>query len=151
MGAMQSQPKVVNEGHSRAVLAPSPAEAKPMKAPEGSLGVDAWDMSTFHSEPLKLMTSVIKYGDGEAMTKVGRKAIIMAGEGTVLFVPVELYALAWAAKTFGARVETLNDAPTIDPKPVFAPRKAVRNFAKMPPAKKAAAVGAAVGAAVIAL
>ncbi len=39
----------------------------------------------------------------------------------------------------------------INKKPVFAPRKAVRNFAKMPPAKKAAAVGAAVGAAVIAL
>ena len=31
------------------------------------------------------------------------------------------------------------------------PRKAVRKFMKMPPAKKAAAVGAAVGAAVIAL
>ena len=39
----------------------------------------------------------------------------------------------------------------INKKPVVAPRKAVRNFMKMPPAKKAAAVGAAVGAAVIAL
>ena len=31
------------------------------------------------------------------------------------------------------------------------PRKAVRNFMKMPPAKKAAAVGGVIGAAVIAL
>jgi len=38
----------------------------------------------------------------------------------------------------------------INKKPVVAPRKAVRKFMKMPPAKKAAAaVGAAVGAAAV--
>ena len=120
---MSKEPQVISLGHTRSAMAPPPAPASinTTKEPEVAMTIDQFDLSQLPSEPMKMLQSVIRYGDAEAMMKVGKRALIMAGEGTVLFVPVEMYALGWAAKTFAARVESLGEAPTIDFKPVFRP------------------------------
>eukprot|EP00900_Chrysochromulina_parva_P024442 jgi/Chrpa1/6631/Chrysochromulina_OHIO_Genome00017044-RA len=54
--------------------------------------------------PLQMVCSAIKTGSPEEMLTIGRKARLIAGEGSVIFIPPELYALGWAANTFANRV-----------------------------------------------
>ena len=79
--------------------------------------------------PLQMVCSAIKTGSPEEMLTIGRKARLIAGEGSVIFIPPELYALGWAAKTFANRVETVNDAEAIDVAQIFAiPPKEVYSY-----------------------
>ena len=47
----------------------------------------------------------ITTGEAADMIRVGKAALPRAGEGSVAFVPVTVYQLAWAARVFGARAE----------------------------------------------
>ena len=79
--------------------------------------------------PLQMVCSAIKTGSPEEMLTIGRKARLIAGEGSVIFIPPELYALGWAANTFANRVETVNDAEAIDVAQLFAiPPKEVYSY-----------------------
>ena len=79
--------------------------------------------------PLQMVCSAIKTGSPKEMLTIGRKARLIAGEGSVIFIPPELYALGWAANTFANRVETVNDAEAIDVAQIFAiPPKEVYSY-----------------------
>ena len=95
----------------------------------------------FISSPARGMDPEVLQQD-DALDDLVRKHNNLVEELNALDAPARPRSTAAVAGPNAHRVP-------INKKPVFAPRKAVRNFAKMPPAKKAAAVGAAVGAAAV--
>ena len=98
----------------------------------------------FISSPARGMDPEVLIQDDDALDDLARKHNNLVEELRNLDEPARPRSTAAVAGPNAHRVP-------INKKPVVAPRKAVRKFLKMPPAKKAAAVGAAVGAAVIAL
>ena len=98
----------------------------------------------FISSPARGMDPEVLIQDDDALDDLARKHNNLVEELRNLDEPARPRSTAAVAGPNAHRVP-------INKKPVVAPRKAVRKFMKMPPAKKAAAVGAAVGAAVIAL
>lgn len=98
----------------------------------------------FISSPARGMDPEVLIQDDDALDDLVRKHNNLVEELRNLDEPARPRSTAAVAGPNAHRVP-------INKKPVVAPRKAVRKFLKMPPAKKAAAVGAAVGAAVIAL
>ena len=98
----------------------------------------------FISSPARGMDPEVLIQDDDALDDLVRKHNNLVEELRNLDEPARPRSTAAVAGPNAHRVP-------INKKPVVAPRKAVRKFMKMPPAKKAAAVGAAVGAAVIAL
>ena len=98
----------------------------------------------FISSPARGMDPEVLIQDDDALDDLVRKHNNLVEELNALDAPARPRSTAAVAGPNAHRVP-------INKKPVVAPRKAVRKFMKMPPAKKAAAVGAAVGAAVIAL
>ena len=98
----------------------------------------------FISSPARGMDPEVLIQDDDALDDLVRKHNNLVEELRNLDEPARPRSTAAVAGPNAHRVP-------INKKPVVAPRKAVQKFLKMPPAKKAAAVGAAVGAAVIAL
>ena len=98
----------------------------------------------FIASPARGMDPEVLIQDDDALDDLVRKHNNLVEELRNLDEPARPRSTAAVAGPNAHRVP-------INKKPVVAPRKAVRKFLKMPPAKKAAAVGAAVGAAVIAL
>ena len=96
----------------------------------------------FISSPARGMDPEVLIQDDDALDDLVRKHNNLVEELRNLDEPARPRSTAAVAGPNAHRVP-------INKKPIFAPRKAVRNFAKMPPAKKAAAVGAAVGAAAV--
>ena len=98
----------------------------------------------FIASPARGMDPEVLIQDDDALDDLVRKHNNLIEELEALDAPARPRSTAAVAGPNAHRIP-------INKKPVFAPRKAVRNFAKMPPAKKAAAVGGVIGAAVIAL
>ena len=97
----------------------------------------------FISSPARGMDPEVLIQDDDALDDLVRKHNNLVEELRNLDEPARPRSTAAVAGPNAHRVP-------INKKSVFAPRKAVRNFAKMPPAKKAATIGV-IGAAVIAL
>ena len=98
----------------------------------------------FIASPARGMDPEVLIQDDDALDDLVRKHNNLVEELRNLDEPARPRSTAAVAGPNAHRVP-------INKKPVVAPRKAVRNFMKMPPAKKAAVVGSALGAAVIAL
>ena len=98
----------------------------------------------FIASPARGMDPEVLIQDDDVLDDLVRKHNNLIEELEALDAPARPRSTAAVAGPNAHRIP-------INKKPVVAPRKAVRKFMKMPPAKKAAAVGAAVGAAVIAL
>jgi hypothetical protein len=97
----------------------------------------------FISSPARGMDPEVLIQDDDALDDLVRKHNNLVEELRNLDEPARPRSTAAVAGPNAHRVP-------INKKPVVAPRKAVRKFMKMPPAKKAAAaVGAAVGAAAV--
>ena len=97
----------------------------------------------FISSPARGMDPEVLIQDDDALDDLARKHNNLVEELRNLDEPARPRSTAAVAGPNAHRVP-------INKKPVVAPRKAVRKFMKMPPAKKAAAaVGAAVGAAAV--
>ena len=97
----------------------------------------------FISSPARGMDPEVLIQDDDALDDLVRKHNNLVEELNALDAPARPRSTAAVAGPNAHRVP-------INKKPVVAPRKAVRKFMKMPPAKKAAAaVGAAVGAAAV--
>ena len=98
----------------------------------------------FISSPARGMDPEVLIQDDDALDDLVRKHNNLVEELRNLDEPARPRSTAAVAGPNAHRIPT-------NKKPVVAPRKAVRKFLKMPPAKKAAVVGGALGAAVIAL
>ena len=98
----------------------------------------------FIASPARGMDPEVLIQDDDVLDDLVRKHNNLIEELEALDAPARPRSTAAVAGPNAHRIP-------INKKPVVAPRKAVRNFMKMPPAKKAAVVGGALGAAVIAL
>ena len=98
----------------------------------------------FIASPARGMDPEVLIQDDDVLDDLVRKHNNLIEELEALDAPARPRSTAAVAGPNAHRIP-------INKKPVVAPRKAVRNFMKMPPAKKAAVVGSALGAAVIAL
>ena len=91
---------------------PVPGDASP--AP------DKWD-EEYGSPALRLLCNSIRNDGAEDMLKAGKRAMVLSGAGTVMYIPGEVFTLAWASKKFASRVESLNEAPSTNFATAFVP------------------------------